>query len=111
MPSALTGFKRALVSLLLEVARVYGSVLGLTRESPDDVVVRSHQKLFLEVHPDKPGGSVEHARRINDAWDAWNDARKKSRNIGAILREVRILQIFLCVCGPISPIMPSFLKS
>ena len=82
MPSALTGFKRALVSLLLEVARVYGLALGLTRESPDDVVVRSYRKLMLKVHPDKPGGSVEHARRINNAWNAWNDARKKSRNIG-----------------------------
>ena len=46
MPSALTGLKRTLVSLLLEVARVYGLILGLNRESSDDDdVVRSYRKL------------------------------------------------------------------
>ena len=51
--------KRALVSLLLELARAYGLTLGLNRDSKDDVVKAGFRKVIVKVHPDKPGGTIQ----------------------------------------------------
>ena len=50
-------FKRALVTLLLELARLYGLTLSLNRDSQDDVVKLGFRRVMLRAHPDKSGGS------------------------------------------------------
>ena len=82
MPSALDILKRALVSVLLEAARVYDLSLNLKRESPDQVLSTSYRKVMLRVHPDKPGGSESLAKRIIDAHSAWQEASKKPQAAG-----------------------------
>ena len=72
--------KRALVTILLELARAYGLTLALNRDSPDAVVTSSYRRIMLKVHPDKPNGSQAGARRVNDAYDKWNKANKTSKN-------------------------------
>ena len=68
-------FKRALVTLLLELARVYGLTMSLNRDSADDVVKKNFRKIMLRAHPDKAGGSEAAAKRLNAAWENWNNAR------------------------------------
>ena len=62
-------FKRALVTLLLELARVYGLTMSLNRDSADDVVKKNFRKIMLRAHPDKAGGSEATAKRLNAAWE------------------------------------------
>ena len=62
-------FKRALVTLLLELARVYGLTMSLNRDSADDVVKKNFRKIMLRAHPDKAGGSEATAKRLKvSAW-------------------------------------------
>ena len=68
--------KRALVSMLLQLAHAYGLTLSLTRDSGDDVLKSCFQRVMLRVHPDKPGGSEAKAKGFNDAWDRWTKARR-----------------------------------
>ena len=68
-------FKRALVTLLLELARVYGLTLNLNRESQDDAVKAGFRKVMLRAHPDKAGGSEASTKRLNAAWEDWTKAR------------------------------------
>ena len=60
--------KRALVSLLLELARAYGLTLGLNRDSEDDAVKAGFRKVIVKVHPDKPGGSEAATKRLPKGW-------------------------------------------
>ena len=69
-------FKRALVTLMLELARMYGLTLTLNRDSQDDVVKAGFRKVMKRAHPDKAGGSEENTKRLNIAWENWNKARK-----------------------------------
>ena len=57
-------FKRALVALLLELARVYGLTLNLNRDSQDEKVKTGFRKVILRAHPDKVGGSEATAKRL-----------------------------------------------
>ena len=57
--------KRALVSTLLALARVYALDLNLTRASPDEDVKRAFRRVILKAHPDKPGASVVCAGFVN----------------------------------------------
>jgi hypothetical protein len=70
-------FKRALVTLLLELARVYGLTLNLNRDSQDDAVKAGFRKVMLRAHPDKAGGSEASTKRLNAAWEDWTKARLK----------------------------------
>ncbi len=74
--SATQILKRALVTLLLELARAYGLTLSLNRDSPDLVVKKAFKKVVLRVHPDKPGGSEEAAKKLNIAYSNWQEAQK-----------------------------------
>ena len=58
MVSATDRCKRALISLIRNLAIVYGSAVSLDRESPDAVVKKAYKKLSLKVHPDR-GGSTD----------------------------------------------------
>ena len=76
MPSVVEALKRALVSVLLEVARVYSLSLILNRESADKDVSASYRKVMLKAHPDKPGGSATLAKRVTEAHDAWQQGKR-----------------------------------
>lgn len=45
------------------------SVFGLKRSASDDDMKRAYRKSVLKSHPDKPGGSNEAFRKIQEAWD------------------------------------------
>ena len=51
--SPATALKRALVSLLLNIARQYGIVLNIKHDSPDEQIKKSFRKVVIRVHPDK----------------------------------------------------------
>ena len=65
--------KRALVTLLLALARTYNVAVDVTRDSVDADVQRAFRKVARKVHPDK-GGSAEESQRLNAARDAWQAA-------------------------------------
>ena len=44
--------KRALVSVLLELARIYALDLNLNRDSSDTDVKKAFRRVVLKVHPD-----------------------------------------------------------
>ncbi|CAE7432135.1 unnamed protein product, partial [Symbiodinium necroappetens] len=67
--------KRALVTLLLALARAYGVDTAVSRESADADVKKAFRKLSRHVHPDK-GGNPEDAQRLNAARDVWEAAQR-----------------------------------
>ena len=64
--SAVQLAKRALVSLLLALARQYGIALAFNRDSPDKSVLDGFRKVIRKAHPDK-GGSLQHTQQLNMA--------------------------------------------
>ena len=78
--------KRVLVSLLLELARTFGASINVTRDTPDNGVKTAYRKVMLKVHPDKPGGSAAAAKRLNNAWDSWNEANRVCGGLGCGLQ-------------------------
>ena len=76
--------KRALVTLLLALARQYAMpALPLSRDSPDKVVMESFKKVAKKVHPDK-GGATEDAQKLNEAREAWDNVPKREGAEGGI---------------------------
>jgi curved DNA-binding protein CbpA len=67
--------KRALVTILLELARLYSLTLTVTRESEDKVVEAAYKKLVLKVHPDK-GGCTSAFQKLQAAREKWLDSQK-----------------------------------
>ena len=67
--------KRALVTLLLELARMYGLTLNVNRDSNDDAIKTGFRKVMLRAHPDKAGGSEATTKRLNAAWKNLTKAR------------------------------------
>jgi len=65
--------------LLLELARAFGASINVTRDTPDNGVKAAYRKVMLKVHPDKPGGSAAAAKRLNNAWDRWNEANRTGK--------------------------------
>ena len=53
--------KRALVKVVLLLAVLYAVRLEVSRESPDQVLIRAYKRVALKAHPDK-GGKLEHAQ-------------------------------------------------
>jgi DnaJ-domain-containing protein 1 len=51
-------------------------ILGVPRDSPDWVVKMAYERKAKEVHPDKPGGSTEKMKRLNNAYDEIKKERK-----------------------------------
>ena len=68
--------KRALVTLILHFARIYGVTSSVTRDSPEPEVRTSYRKVLLKAHPDKPGGSEDAAKKLTGAYRNWQDAAK-----------------------------------
>ena len=67
--------KRALVTLLNQLAVLYKLVLGVTRDSTDTEVRGAHKKLSRRCHPDRRGGSNEHQKALNVAHESWQKAK------------------------------------
>lgn len=74
--------KRALVTLLLEIGRVYGLTMDVSRASADELIKKAYKKVVLRAHPDKPGGSEEAAKKLNTAYANWMDAMKSKGKAG-----------------------------
>ena len=55
--------KRALVSVICTLARVYGVQVACRRDSPDEVVLKDFRRLVLKTHPDR-GGVAEHQQQL-----------------------------------------------
>eukprot|EP00973_Karenia_brevis_P019427 2664080-Karenia_brevis.AAC.1 len=79
MPSLVQATKRALVTLLLALARQYEVALGVNRDSTDRDVDKAVRKMMRHVHPDK-GGRPRDCVELNDKRDAWHNA--KGENCG-----------------------------
>ena len=71
-----TQAKRALVKVLLTLAAVYSVRLTVSRDSPDDEVLRAFKRVLLKAHPDK-GGLLAHSQDLNAKKEAWDKARQK----------------------------------
>ena len=65
---------RAFVRVLLTVARVYNVALNVSRDSPEQALVKGYKKLVLKAHPDK-GGAAKHFQTLQDAKDKWDALR------------------------------------
>ena len=65
----------------MELAGLYGLVLNVNRDSDDTLVTSACRRLARKVHPDK-GGSTQHAQRLLNAKDVWEQARKAARSRG-----------------------------
>ena len=79
--SAALRAKRALVSILLQLASFYGLDLDLVRESDDDTVLRAYRRVAKKAHPDK-GGQKKKFQTLQAAKDAWDSARQSGRQAG-----------------------------
>ena len=73
--------KRAFVSLLLALAKAYGVVVDVKRDSPDSAVQEAFRKVVLKAHPDK-GGKKADAQRLQEAREEWQRARAKPCRAG-----------------------------
>ena len=61
--------KRALVKLLLAIAREFSIILSINRDSSDAQIKTAYKKVLVRVHPDKPGGSAALFRDTRAAAD------------------------------------------
>ena len=68
--------KRELVTLLLFLARQTEITLPVSRESLDGQAKMAFRKVILRVHPDRLGGSMEHAKKVNDTWAKRQSAQR-----------------------------------
>ena len=69
-------FKRALVKLLLTLAREFALTLSVSRDAPDEQVKKALWKVIVRIRPDKPGGPVGRTKTLNDAWSNWQGAQR-----------------------------------
>ena len=81
MVSSVETAKRALVRLLLHLAKLYRVVLGITRDSADDDIRKSYKKVSRKAHPDH-GGSGEHQQTLNDTYSAWEQTKREAKGRG-----------------------------
>lgn len=80
--SPLQELKRALICILLELARVYSLDLNVNRDSDAKDVKKAFRRVILRVHPDKAGGSEKATKRLNAAWAKWSEAESLPKNKG-----------------------------
>ena len=64
------------MKLLLAIAREFALTLSVTRDAPDDEVKKAFRKVIVRIHPDKPGGSEEQTKKLNDAWSKWQGSQR-----------------------------------
>ena len=73
--SRLSTATRALVAVLLVLARSYLVVLEVNRDSSPEKVLKAYRKVILKVPPDK-GGKKADAQKLQKAKEAWDKVRK-----------------------------------
>ena len=78
--SSLAAANRALVSVLLALARSYSLLLTVNRELSPEQLLRAYRQVLKRAHPDK-GGKKPDAQKLQAAKEAWDNARKTS-NVG-----------------------------
>ena len=81
MVSSVDRAKRALVSLLIRLAKLYSIVLDITRDSADVDIRRAFKKVSRKAHPDR-GGSGEHQQTFNDTHAAWEQSQRDAKGRG-----------------------------
>ena len=65
---------RALVAVLLLLARSYNLLLDVNRDSSAEQLLKAYRKVLLKAHPDK-GGKQELAQKLQAAKENWDKAR------------------------------------
>ena len=73
MVSEIDRTKRALVTLIRQLAGIYSITLALNRDCSDDVLRKAYRTLSRKVHPDK-GGNEDDQKKLNGAYKAWCEA-------------------------------------
>lgn len=81
MVSDIDRARRALVSLLKSLAKIYDIVLDVTRESGDKDLRKAFRTVSRKTHPDH-GGNAAHQKALNTARDEWVDALKATQRRG-----------------------------
>ena len=59
-----SALKRALVTLLLALAREFALTLSVSRDAPDDRVKKVFRQVIMRIQPDKSGGCVKHTKTL-----------------------------------------------
>ena len=72
--SAVLAAKRDLVKLFRQLARKYGVLVTLDRDSDSNVLLSSYKAVALKVHPDK-GGDADDMKLLTTARTAWDVTR------------------------------------
>ena len=72
---------RALVAVLVLLARRYKLVLEVNRDSSVEQLTKAYRKVVLRAHPDK-GGTKEDAQTLQAAKETWDKARKAPEDKG-----------------------------
>ncbi len=52
-------------------------ILGVNKNSSQEDIKKSYRKLSLLHHPDRPGGSADKCKKINEAYDILGDIQKR----------------------------------
>ena len=68
--------KRALVKLIRNLAKGFDCTVSLSREATEQEVHSAFRSLSRKVHPDKPGGSLQHFQQLSAMHDTWSDLLK-----------------------------------
>ena len=89
MVGTLEKLKRALVVLIVSLARTYKCTVHVTRESSDEEVRSAYRKLSRHVHPDRPGGSTEDQKRLNGAQKTRRASSRFARGLFNVCKEVK----------------------
>ena len=75
MVSAIDRAKRALVTLVKQMAVLYRVTINIDRDSDDGAVRSAYRKVSMKSHPDK-GGREEHQKKLGEAYDTWQQEIK-----------------------------------
>ena len=71
----------ALLATMQYLARVYGTRVSLTHESPPAEIRRTYRRLSVKCHPDK-GGRLTHQQQLNAAHSAWEAVHSGGKGPG-----------------------------
>lgn len=63
--------------ILLIMAKDYYEILGLKKDASLEEIKRAFRELAQKYHPDKPGGSAEKFKEINEAYQVLSDPEKR----------------------------------